>query len=565
MIKIGIYDRYLSTLGGGERYSCKLAEILSKQSGYSVDLITDIYADLKKVSSRLNLDLVRVNLKIFPFLSEEYAKKITSKYDIFINATYLSSLPGHGKRNIYLCYFPTPFDVDFKFIHRFLLLFFRLPALWLFRLADKLCNRFGEIEVEEGLYEPKRFLLGRGSWSSGEVHLRVKKVKKQEVVFRIGLKNPSTSNLDKMKVKVKVASDWIIDRKEGKFCYEKSIALDRGVKKIIEIPANFKQKSSRKEEKKTEEKYFSILITSDTFVPRIENSRLKDSRRLGVVVYDERKTNIIKKIILKILGYIPLFLVTFPKDFKFLDTYHKIIAISEYSKNWIKKLWGRDSVLLFPPVDVESFKVDSKEKIILSVGRFFPEHHNKKQLELAKVFIELLNDYPRVMNGYTLYLIGGVEERREHLEYVEKIKNISKNYPVKIITNIEWDKLLDIFSRAEIFWHGAGIGEDERKHPEKLEHFGITSVEAMASGCIPIVVNKGGQREIIKNGEDGFLFNSWQELKDITLKVCSGKVDTEAIKEKAIKSCRKFSNSNFEDKLLSIIESEVEEIRGRKL
>jgi len=128
MKKIAIYDRYLSTAGGGERYSCEIAEVLSKQNGFKVDLITDIFADLKKVSRRLNLDLSRVNLKIFPFISEDYTVKITKKYDLFINATYLSSLPAFGKKNIYLCYFPTPFDVDFKFIHKFLLFFFRLPA-----------------------------------------------------------------------------------------------------------------------------------------------------------------------------------------------------------------------------------------------------------------------------------------------------------------------------------------------------------------------------------------------------------------------------------------------------
>ena len=48
MVKIAIYDRYLLTAGGGERYSCKIAEILSRQEGYRVDLITDIYADLEK-------------------------------------------------------------------------------------------------------------------------------------------------------------------------------------------------------------------------------------------------------------------------------------------------------------------------------------------------------------------------------------------------------------------------------------------------------------------------------------------------------------------------------------
>ena len=64
MIKIGIFDRYLSTLGGGERYSCKMAEVLSKNNNYKVDLITDLYSDLSEVSERLNLDLSETELRI---------------------------------------------------------------------------------------------------------------------------------------------------------------------------------------------------------------------------------------------------------------------------------------------------------------------------------------------------------------------------------------------------------------------------------------------------------------------------------------------------------------------
>ena len=554
MIRIGIYDRYLSTFGGGERYSCKMAEILSHQSNYSVDIITDIFADLNQVSRRLNLNLSKVNLKVFPFLSEDYAEKITKEYDIFINATYLSSLSAYGNRNLYLCYFPTPFDVDFRTIHRFLLFFFRLPAIWLFKFSDRLCREFRAIEIEEGLYDIKRFFLRRGSWSSGKVIINIDNLNQR---FRIGLKNPDTSSIDLMQCRILVIENKykgnrlkigdLFNRSEN-ILYERDIKLKKNLKEIVEIPVDFSKKPCK------------ILITSNTFIPKTEYRNTKDSRKLGVVVYNEIKGNIVKKIILKILGFIPLFLITYPRDLRFLKTYNKIIAISKYSKHWIEKFWKRNCTILFPPVDVDNFTSGKKEKIILSVGRFFPEHHNKKQLELAKAFIELYRDNPDVMNGYILYLVGGVEDRSKHIDYVNKIKEISSGYPVRILTNIGWKELADIFSRAYIFWHGAGMGEDEKRHPEKFEHFGITTVEAMASGCIPVVINKGGQTEIIENGKDGFLFESWDGLKKITLKICSGKMDIGGIREEALKSCKKFSNSNFEKNLLSILSEEAGEL-----
>ena len=540
MIRIGIYDRYLSTFGGGERYSCKMAEILSRQNDYSVDLVTDIYSDLDKVSSRLNLDLSKVSLKVFPFLSEEYAKRITGNYDIFINATYLSSLPAFGKRNIYLCYFPTKFDVDFRFIHRFLLVFFRLGAIWLYRLADRINKDFKDIEVIEGLYDIKKFFLRRGSWSSGRTVLSYKNVVKP---IRLGFKNPATSNMDVMSCNIS-----LMEPENKKMIYEKLITLKPGEKKIIEIP--FIKESFN----------YTLEIISDTFIPERKAGSFKDSRTLGVVLYCESDINIFKKLILKILGFVPLFLVSYPKNFKFLDNYNRILSISQYSKKWIDKLWGKESTILYPPVDVEDFAPAGKDNIILSVGRFFPEHHNKKQLEMAQNFIDLYTKNPQIMKNFTLCLAGGVENKAEHMDYVKSIKKLSENFPIKVLTNIDWDKLVELFSRSLIFWHASGMGEDEIRHPEKFEHFGITTVEAMASGCIPVVINKGGQTEIIQNGYNGFLFESWDELKEITLKICSGNIDFNSIKENAAKSSKKFSSVNFERELLDLMRVESSKI-----
>jgi glycosyltransferase involved in cell wall biosynthesis len=279
-----------------------------------------------------------------------------------------------------------------------------------------------------------------------------------------------------------------------------------------------------------------------------------DTRKLGVVIYNERKTGLFKKFIMKILGFVPLFLVTYPKNLRFLDTYDKIIAISQYSKKWINIYWKKESTILFPPVDVQDFKVLPKEKIILSVGRFFPEHHNKKQLELAERFIEILKQDPDAMSGFTLYLAGGVENKKEHLDYVKEIEDLSKGYPIKVMTNLKWEDLVELFAKALIFWHASGMGEDENRHPEKFEHFGITTVEAMASGCIPVVINKGGQVEIIDDAYNGFLFENWEQMKALTLRICE-KPDTFAnISQNALASSQKFSSGNFKEQLMHIIE-----------
>lgn len=533
-LRIGIYDRYLSTAGGGERYSCKMAEILSKQPGFTVELISDLYSDISAVSSRLNIDLSRVSLKVFPFLSNEYAGRITGAYDIFINATYLSSLCGYAKRNLYLCYFPTPFNVDFGFLHRFLLIFFRPAAVFLHRLADRLISRCSDIEVIEGIYDLKKFILRRGSWTSGKVLINYTNTGKPVM---LGLKNPASSGIEVLQCNLKLT-----EKATGKKVFKQSYSLKKGIREhaLISIP-------------RTKDKYI-LEILSDTFIPQDSGvSGNADTRILGPVIYNEDKISFARKTLLKILGFVPLFLVTYPRDLKFLDTYNEIIAISGYSSKWIKRFWKKKSTLLFPPVDVEKFTPLKKEKIIVSVGRFFPEHHNKKQLEMAKAFIELYDSGADLIKDFKLVLIGGVENKKEHMQYVEKIKELCRGYPVEVLTNISWERLSGILSKALVFWHASGMGEDEEKNPEKFEHFGITTVEAMASGAICVVINKGGQPEIIDDKVNGFLFESWGQLKEHTLKICSGELDNEAISRRAIERAGKFSSSSFERNLLEII------------
>jgi glycosyltransferase involved in cell wall biosynthesis len=80
-----------------------------------------------------------------------------------------------------------------------------------------------------------------------------------------------------------------------------------------------------------------------------------------------------------------------------------------------------------------------------------------------------------------------------------------------VLANVERGLLDDLYGRAKIFWHAAGYGEREER-PELAEHFGTVTVEAMAAGCVPVVVDKGGQSEIVRHGVDGFLWRTLDEL-----------------------------------------------------
>jgi glycosyltransferase involved in cell wall biosynthesis len=69
-----------------------------------------------------------------------------------------------------------------------------------------------------------------------------------------------------------------------------------------------------------------------------------------------------------------------------------------------------------------------------------------------------------------------------------------------------------LFAGASIYWHAGGLGEDPERHPERFEHFGITVVEAMAAGAVPVVFAAAGPQEIVTDGVHGFHWRTPEEL-----------------------------------------------------
>ena len=111
------------------------------------------------------------------------------------------------------------------------------------------------------------------------------------------------------------------------------------------------------------------------------------------------------------------------------------------------------------------------------------------------------------------------------------------------------------YQKAKIYWHASGIGEDLTKHPDRAEHFGITTVEAMSAGCVPVVYNAGGQKEIVEDGKSGYLFDTEEELVVRTNHLIQNEKDLSALSETAALRAQVFGSDNFCVKLQEIIET----------
>lgn len=232
----------------------------------------------------------------------------------------------------------------------------------------------------------------------------------------------------------------------------------------------------------------------------------------------------------------------------------KLNANSLFTKNVIERKWQThvDSVL-YPSVDIHQIQPGKKHKIILNIGRFFRQLHAKRQDVLIDAFKTLHKKYAKEMKGWKLVLIGGIEDQ----QYVDQLQTQAKDLPIQFIHEARHTEVIEYLQKATIYWHATGFEVDEFIHPERVEHFGITTVEAMAAGCIPMVINKGGQKEIVEHGVSGFLWNELDALIEKTLAVVHKEINLSEIAENARQRAEDFDQSHFVPEVFNLFELAV--------
>jgi glycosyltransferase involved in cell wall biosynthesis len=193
----------------------------------------------------------------------------------------------------------------------------------------------------------------------------------------------------------------------------------------------------------------------------------------------------------------------------------------------------RISEVLYPPVQTRVLIADKNPKQIISLGRFSP---NKRQIEQIVMMRELPN--------HELFLVGF----KNDLEYFNKCQKVIDTL---WLTNVhlvpdageeERDKLL---ASSTFFIHSL-----------RSEPFGITTVQGIAAGCIPIVHNSGGQTEIV---EDEFLrYNNEAEIPE-KINQLEGK-DLLAIRKKLQIHIKQYDAVSFRRQFKKILEAKIPEV-----
>jgi len=210
-----------------------------------------------------------------------------------------------------------------------------------------------------------------------------------------------------------------------------------------------------------------------------------------------------------------------------------IVTNSETTRKRIKKFYGRDAKIIYPPVEVNFKSEDGLKKAeapyFLAIGR----------LSKYKNFDLLIKTFNKIK--YPLVIAGtGIEEKR--------LKSIAgSNIIFKKVSDEEKNKLLD--------------GCLGLINPVVDEDFGIVPVEAMAHGKPVLAHKSGGHLETIIEGETGLFFEKdnidslSEKLLDFEQMIKNNKFDHEKIKSHA----QKYSKERFKKEFENFVREKWEE------
>jgi glycosyltransferase involved in cell wall biosynthesis len=238
-----------------------------------------------------------------------------------------------------------------------------------------------------------------------------------------------------------------------------------------------------------------------------------------------------------------------PKTYFYADRYTYVISNSRYTAEWIKKIWKLPPAgHIYPPVDMDPGEGElPKKKHILSVARFEVEG-TKRQQEMIEAFLMLNQAWPEIGSGWKFILVGGSNPGNPYLARLEQLIRNNPRQNIDLKVNIPVQELKRLYREAALFWHVCGLKHED---PSEIEHFGMTTVEAMQNKMVPLVYDGGGLKEIVDHGVNGFRVRSTAELLQYSIRLFRDKSLVQSLSESAQKKAQAFTRAKFEERVKS--------------
>lgn len=235
-----------------------------------------------------------------------------------------------------------------------------------------------------------------------------------------------------------------------------------------------------------------------------------------------------------------------------LDYYHLmlknslIVTNSKFSQQAIineLKMDGQHQivpVIISPPVRVdEIIKMvpfhSRREDIVLVLSRIHPSKKIENAIEVARIL-------KRRGVGEKMLIVGNLTTDNICKAYKEEISNMIERYDlsdyVVMMPSIDVDSLRRLMQKSKVYLH-----------PMRGEPFGISVVEAMAAGIIPIVPSTGGVTEFVPKEYQ------FESLDEACNKIQAAMKASDTERQKLSEIAEEFSAEDYENQFAFFIKT----------
>ena len=216
----------------------------------------------------------------------------------------------------------------------------------------------------------------------------------------------------------------------------------------------------------------------------------------------------------------------------------RVLTNSSWTAAQIYKAYHIIPDVVHPPVNIEYFNKasnnDKREKIVVTISRFTEEKRLDKIVDVAAK-----------LRDYTFVLIGSTYEYSyKVLDEIEKKVKEYRLDNVVVETNLPRTKMLGYLKDSRYYLH-----------PEFAEHFGISVVESMAAGLVPLVYRDGGAwYDVVSRIDYRLGYNSIEEVPNIIRSLDSNQSLYQTLRERSIRISKLFNYESFSRNLLEKVE-----------
>lgn len=225
------------------------------------------------------------------------------------------------------------------------------------------------------------------------------------------------------------------------------------------------------------------------------------------------------------------------------------IANSQFTASQVKKVYGIDSKIIFPPVitDIDSKPWHEKENAFLCSGRLVRAKSPHRVIHILQKVRERGFDIKLHITGGG----GGVYEQKYQRELRSLIRQNSDW--IYLHQNLPYDDYLKIVACCRYGLH------------VKPEPFGISVAEMLKADIIPFVRFKGGQVEIVGAENSELLFDNDEEAVQKIVNVLGNDALRKALSEVLAQRKSLFTTQNFIEHIKSATENFISHSQSSKL